>query len=278
MEMRVTEYQLPAAIEFNFEELKAELTAKVAHYENLVYTDDQITEAKADRASLNKLKKALNDERIRREKEYMQPFNEFKAKVNEIIGIIDKPVGIIDRQIKEAEEQKKQAKLDSITSYFNTTEHPDWLHLSQIMNEKWMNASTSMKSVQEEMNAKLDQIELDLTTLHDLPEFGFEATEVYRTSLDMNRAINEAKRMSDIAKAKAAAEEQARLKAEAEAKAAEAEPEVNNVPDINVGHKEPAKQPEAPKQWVAFQAYLSVEQAKALGQYLKAAGIEYKAV
>lgn len=74
MELKVNEYQLPEQILFNYEELKAELTEKVQHYETLVYTDDQIKEAKADRATLNKLKKALSDERIRREREYMQPF------------------------------------------------------------------------------------------------------------------------------------------------------------------------------------------------------------
>ena len=51
--------------------MKQELTEKVSMYETLVYTDDQIKEAKADKAQLNKLKKALNDERIRIEKEYM---------------------------------------------------------------------------------------------------------------------------------------------------------------------------------------------------------------
>ena len=82
MELKVAEVQLPEAILFNYDELKKELTEKVKTYETMAYTDDQIKDAKADRANLNKLKKALNDERIRREKEYMQPFNEFKAKQN----------------------------------------------------------------------------------------------------------------------------------------------------------------------------------------------------
>ena len=81
MELKVNEYQLPEQILFNYEELKAELTEKVQHYETLVYTDDQIKEAKADRATLNKLKKALSDERIRREREYMQPFNSIHRRV-----------------------------------------------------------------------------------------------------------------------------------------------------------------------------------------------------
>jgi len=57
MELKMDKYQLPEKISFNFEELKAELTAKVQMYETLVYTDDQIVEAKKDRANLNRLKK-----------------------------------------------------------------------------------------------------------------------------------------------------------------------------------------------------------------------------
>ena len=96
MELRVNEVQLPEKIEFNYEELKQELEQKVKYYSTLVYTDEQIGDAKADRSDLNKLKKALNDERIRREREYMQPFHEFKMRINEIIEIIDRPVTLID--------------------------------------------------------------------------------------------------------------------------------------------------------------------------------------
>lgn len=105
MELRVNEVAIPEKIDFNYEELKAELISKVSFYETLVYTDDQIKDAKADKANLNKLKKALNDERIRKEKEYMQPFNVFKAQINEIIGIIDKPIAVIDEQVKAYDEK-----------------------------------------------------------------------------------------------------------------------------------------------------------------------------
>ena len=206
MELKMNEYQLPENISFNFEELKQELTEKVSMYETLVYTDDQIKEAKADKASLNKLKKALNDERIRREKEYMVPFNDFKSKINEIISIIDKPVAVIDKQVKAYEEKQKQEKLDAITDFYNSTEHPEWLHFSQIMNEKWLNASVSMKSVQESILSGLEKVKADLETLANMPEFGFEATEVYKSSLDINKALAEGQRMAEIARQKAEAE------------------------------------------------------------------------
>ena len=62
MNLKIEEYQLPAEIQFNFDEIKLEISEKLKKFENLVYTDDQVKDAKSDRASLNKLKKALQDE------------------------------------------------------------------------------------------------------------------------------------------------------------------------------------------------------------------------
>ena len=92
MELKVKEYKLPEPIQFNFDELKTQIAEKTEQYTKLVYTDDNIKAAKEDRADLNRLKKALNDERIRRQKEYLAPFDAFKKQIDEIIGIIDKPV------------------------------------------------------------------------------------------------------------------------------------------------------------------------------------------
>lgn len=179
MELKMHEYQLPEKILFNYEELKRELTEKVSHYETLVYTDDQIKEAKADKAALNKLKKALNDERIRREREYMAPFADFKTKINEIIGIIDKPIAVIDTQVRAYEEQQKEDKLKKIKELWGTLEIPEGLTFEKIYSPKWLNVSVSMKSIAEQMNTAIEKFHQDMATLSNLPEFGFEAQQVY---------------------------------------------------------------------------------------------------
>ncbi len=65
MELQVSEIKALEPIKFNYEELKTQIATKLENYKNLVYTEDNIKEAKADRANLNKLAKALNDEKIR---------------------------------------------------------------------------------------------------------------------------------------------------------------------------------------------------------------------
>ena len=136
MELRVNEVQLPEAITFNYAELKQAVEAKANQYELAVYSDEQIKLAKSDRANLNRLKKALNDERIRQEKEYMIPFNDFKNKVNELISIIDKPVKLIDKQVKDFEEQQKMKKKDEILFFFESCNYPEWISFEKIFSEK----------------------------------------------------------------------------------------------------------------------------------------------
>lgn len=52
-------------IKWNNEELKAEIAAKMEDYRGLVFTEENISDAKKDRANLNKLKSAFEDERKR---------------------------------------------------------------------------------------------------------------------------------------------------------------------------------------------------------------------
>lgn len=207
MELKINEVALPQSITFNYEEMKQELEEKVSYYNGLVYTDAEIKQAKADKANLNKLKKALNDERIRLEKEWMKPFDVFKSQVRDLIATIEKPVEAIDTQVKGYEEQQRQNKAKEIREYWNNEiVKPDWLELDSIFDEKWLNASTTMKSVKDSIAKRIGQIESDMEMLSKLPVFGFEAQEVYKTTLDVNTAVSEANRMSEIAKKKQEAE------------------------------------------------------------------------
>lgn len=280
MELKIKEYQLPAPIVFNYEELKAELAAKMQDYETAVYTEDTVKDAKADRAKLNSLKKTLNDERIRREKEYLEPFQAFKSQVNEIIGIIDKPIGVIDRQIKGFEEDQKATKREQIGSIWQNITHPEWLTLPRLFNEKWLNKTATIKSIELELIDKVTQINKDLDTIKALDSFAFEAEAEYKRTLDLAQAVAEGKRLADIQKAK---EEQARKAAEEAArKAAEPQPEPpapapEAVKVEETGFMEEISK-EEPKMWVSFQAYMTVAQAKELKSFFEAHNIDFKAI
>lgn len=277
MELKINEVALPAPITFNYEELRAELLSKVSVYETMVYTEDQVKEAKADRAALNRLKKALNDERIRQEKDYMQPFNTFKAQVGELVKIIDKSVSVVDKQVKEFEEQQKSEKLKAIEEYWHyvlaDNKVLEAVSFRQILDDKWLNASVSMKSIQGAIDGKLEQMVKDLAVIADLPSYSFEARERYMDTLDLAKAVSEAHRLQEQAEKRAAWEaEQQERKEEAAAapiKSTQVTANINDPDDIE----------NCPiRQWIGFQALLSADEARALGAWLRGSGIKYKAI
>ena len=74
-------------IDWNFEELKSEITNKANDYMSLVYTPDQMKEAKKDRAALRKFIAALEDKRKEIKKQVMIPYTDFEEKEKELVSI-----------------------------------------------------------------------------------------------------------------------------------------------------------------------------------------------
>lgn len=285
MELKVKDYQLPAEILFNFEELKAEIAEKVEVYSTTVYTDDQIKAAKADKANLNRLKKALNDERIRREREYMAPFTAFKNQVNEIIAIIDKPIAIIDKQVKEYEEAKKAEKKKEILAYMATFDMPYGIDLTKIFDLRWLNATASMTSVKAAIDEKAAIIINDLKHLETIGEYSDVATTDYFNNLDLRHAMDAVRAESDrrerMAKIQAEREAMAAAAAEALKKAAEeasAEAKAEAPAALETpAAPEPAKA-EPVMQWVSFAAYLDADRARKLKEFFVSNGIQFKRI
>lgn len=287
MELKIAQVTLPEQIEFNYQELKNEITAKANEYANIVYTDDTIKEAKADKAALNKLKKALNDERIRQEKEYMKPFNDFKTKVNELIGIIEQPVGIIDSQIKEYDKIKEKEKEHQINELWESIEKPEWVRLNAIWNPKWKNTTFSISKIEQEIREQIDAINTDVQTLESLPAFSFEALSVYKASLDLNKSLAEGQRMAEVQRQKEEAERLAeQRRAEELAKQAEVKPEppiIEALHEVQEEQREetvPAveKPIENPAEWVNFSALLTYENALKLKAFFDENNISFKKI
>lgn len=268
MELKIQPYDAPGQIIFNYEELKTALIEKANQYAAVVYTEDQMKSAKTDRANLNKLKKALNDERLKREREYMESFNVFKAQIAEIIKIIDKPIGAIDSQVKAFEERQREEKLAEIKAHFDEIPHPEWLTVEMIIDPKWANASVKMTTIIPEMAERLAKVENDLGIVRTLPMYAFEAEEVYKSTLDLARAVSESHILADKAARKAAWE------AEIACRNAKKE---QNVPKEEVKPQKKAEVTDE-KQWVRFAAYLSPDDALALRKFFNARNIEYKSI
>nr|DAG29318.1 MAG TPA: Protein of unknown function (DUF1351) [Caudoviricetes sp.] len=225
----LSEVVLPQAPAFNYDDLKAELEQKCNEYENLVYTEEQIKEAKEDKAKLNKLKAALNNERIQRQKEWNAPFAEFKSKVDDLISIIDKPVAMIDKQVKEYDKQQEDAKREKIREVWDNLDgKPDWLKPDDCFSNGWLLKSCSMSKVKACMEEIIATSNRDIATLERLPEYSFEAVVAYKKNRKLDEAITEATKLTNLRKMKEAQEEGRRKKAAEETTQKQAEQTVKD--------------------------------------------------
>lgn len=286
MELRINELALPEPITWNGEELKKEIEKVSEQYKGLVYTNDQIADAKKDKAALRKTAEALNKERIRIQKEYMGPFNEFKSHVDELIGMIDEAVKSIDKQVKEYENLKAKEKADAIEALIAEKAFPEGYNLAPLRNPRWMNATYSLKKISEELDFAKAKILDDISTIEGfgMSGYAFEAHDVYRRTLDIRAAIAEAQRLRDLAKRKEEAELRrrqeeeariARLKAHEEEKLRQETADFPPAPaPVEYAVEEPVEAPA--REWVTFSAYVTVEEAKALAAWLKERGISIR--
>lgn len=282
MELKMQDVQFPKVIQFNFAELKEEITAKAELYKNMVYTEDTIKEAKADKATLNKFIKVLEDKRKDVKKQCLQPYEDFEKQIKELVAIVNEPVQLIDSQVKAYDEKRKAEKLEQIKAIWEESDHPEWLSCNMIFDNRWLNVTFSLKQVQDAITERLAQINTELTTLNSLTEFAFEAVEVYKNTLDVNRAIAEGQRLADIQKRK---QEDAMRKAAAEAaekeaaiRQAEIEPEVIT-PAEPVAMIEPDPEPaDASATWIRFEACMTTEQAYKLKHFFEKEGIQFRPI
>ena len=187
-------------------------------YKTIAYTADQAKDMKRDRADLNKLKAAFEDERKRLKKVCMEPYNRFEQQVKEITALIDEPIQLIDSQLSEIEERRKQLKQKEIEDLFGTIGFQDFITLERIMDPKWLNATVSLNKIEEQMKNLLFRVGTEVSTINSLPEFSFEALENYKKTLDLNMAIAEGQRLADIQKRKQQYEEEQKRIAEERAR------------------------------------------------------------
>ena len=194
------ESSVPAVIEFNFDEMKTDLESSLEKYNQLVVTEDSISEAKADKANLNKLSKTLNDNRIAQERLYVAPFKIYKGKVDELIALIQKPLKAIDTQIKVFDVKKQEEKLEKINHFYQTNIGSliDVLPLSKILNPKWMNVGVTILALHQEMIDKIMNVKADFKIIEAMKlDCEVQMKDEYLKNLNMSEALAEKTRFEE---------------------------------------------------------------------------------
>ena len=277
LEMKMTtdlQAALPAEIGFNFDELKAELAERLHHYNTLVVTEDAIQDAKNDRANLRKLREAIETHRKEVKKQYEQPYKAFEAKVKELTALIDAPIAAIDCQVKNFEEQEKEKKREEIAmAYCELVPEgvQNIIPLNRILDPKWLNKGTTMKSIREAISVIANRTKIDILYLESAvaPEHLTAVRAKYIETLSIDAAMDHRDKLVEAEAAFRQREEQrAAMQHQAEEKPPVPAPEPV---------REPAPQPSREEKLYALRLefHLTMDQANALKSFLAANNINY---
>lgn len=262
-------------IVWNADEIAKEVAAKVGYYKNLVYTDDQVAEAKKDRAQLNKFIRALKDKDREIKDRCLKPYDEFHNNMLKIISLVEEPAALIDKQIKGYEESQKKQKLEAIQELFNMKGFQPWVTLERIWNQKWLNKTYTLKQIDADLTSIQHKIGEDILLINGQKEGMQAALSEYKRTMDVTAAIAAAQRYME---AKRAEEELTKeLNAEplqAPAAPPKAEPVRQDppAPVTNYSDGQPIRKE------IMFKVLVSFDEMVALNRFLKENHIRFRQI
>lgn len=269
--------ELPAIIDFNFDELKTELAERLDFYNHLVVTENDIKGAKEDRAKLNKLRTAIDTRRKDIKKEYLKPYNEFEGKIKELTALIDEPIKAIDVQLDTYEEKRKAAKMEKIKEAYAENIDPfieDIIPLERIMDQSWLNATMSMKKVQEALTTWNQSVNDDLAALDMVEEeFRVPVKQKYAETLDIGEAVAYRERLREAKKTAEAREEEKKAR-----EAAQAIEEPKAAPEPKFEEQAQQEDPEEHRNVFCLEFRMTRSEAVKLREFLDANGMSYRRV
>lgn len=279
-------------IEWNNEELKEAISAKAQDYKGLQYTEETIKEAKKDKATLNKLRDAIETERKRIKKQCMAPYELFEKQVKEVLAIIDEPIQLIDSQIKEVEEQRRLEKKQKVLEIYeeNIGNLKGILPFAKVFKNEYLNVSKSLKSITEEITALISKVNQDMDVIEELDtKYELQVKDMYVKTLDLSMALRENARLEEVerklverraqqererAEAEKRAAEEAQKRAEVQQQIAESIPEESDKREI-VEEPQQETTPNPQTVTLEFRVTATPEQLQKLKEFLKANNIVY---
>lgn len=226
----------------NFAEVEAWLNKELAIYKNAVVTEDAISEAKATKAKINRLSKALSDQRIAVKRRYMEPCDAFEKQIKHLCAICDEASGNLDRQLKAYDEAKKAEKKAALEQFYaeNVGEYGSMLPFESIFNPRWLNATYAVEQAQGDISTAINQFATGINVIRGMgSEFEASLIERYVSTRDLANVMALKKSLETLK-----ADEERRKREAAEAKRAADESKKVNPP---VGFESPQNKPLAPQ-------------------------------
>lgn len=290
MELRIMTQMGPGVlpeIEWNNEELKQEIARKAEEYKSIAYTDGQAAEMKKDRATLNKLVTAFEDQRKQVKKFYQAPYDKFEGQVKEVLAPVREAIKVIDTGLSEIERQYRVDKTNKMREFYDTYvgDLKGIIPFERTIKEENYRKSITDKKLEQGYIDFFQRVREEMESLDSLPErFRDKALMKYTEAYSISDALREGKRLEEMEKmmeerrkeqeeekreaAAREAERQAALRSQAPAESA---PE----PQKPEAEKPASEAPENPVLCLDFRAWGTREQLMGLRQYMIDNGIRF---
>lgn len=275
-----TQAQPLPPVEWNYAELKQWVSDGLEAYRGRVYTEDTVTEAKRDRATLNKLAQAIEDRRREIKAVYLAPYDQFEKQAKELVGMVKDQSREIDAQIKTYDRQRREEKLEHIKTELYAPMIGDLaeaIPYEKLHDPKWLNVTVSMTAVSEALAAKIESIRSGFAALHKLdvpPDVLHQIHAEFAKDFDLaaaiaakDRILEEKKHMLEFSRhleAQSAASSEETSSDMEQPPAAEKAAEVRKTPTDD----EPVMQ-------LDFRAWVTRSQMLALREFLNTNNIKY---
>lgn len=170
MELKVEEIKALDPIKFNYEEIKGQLEEQLKKYKGVVYTEEMIAQAKTDKATVRKVKDAINDEKKRIKNLLLADYTvNFEPKCKELMEMLESVYTEIDTQVKAFEEKEKQDKKIKIADLWIRLagDYARIVDFDLIFQEQWLNKTYSEKKIQEDITQIVEKTKRDFATIDE---------------------------------------------------------------------------------------------------------------
>lgn len=190
---------------WNFAELKAELKKELDTYAGLLYTDDTIKYAKKDRATLNKVKKVIEDARKAYKSKCLKPYEALEPQIKELTDMVDERRAAIDGAVKSYEARQKEAKEQEIRKYYDRKAAVLGPLAEQLFDKlfdsKWANASTARAKYEEQIQEAIHAAQRDIEKIRAVGSpFVDDMLRTYAQTLSLDSALKKNDELTEAAR------------------------------------------------------------------------------
>lgn len=269
---------IPQQIDFNFEQLKKEVSAKMDFYSSFVVSADDISGARSTRADLNKLKTAIENKRKDVKKRINEPYTAFEKQVKEITSIIQSAIDNIDVQISDFENKISFMKYKNLKAAYDdfVKDIKDFIiPFEKVLPPKWENKTLSENKLIEEMKKKITDCRNDLRIISvSCVPYVTECQSVYIDTMNISEALAKKNQLERLKKEIAV--NSTRTPPEAlEAGGAANYPNVESTPqNADMGHSKASEKQETYS--AKFKVSGTFQMLTDLNKFLKDGGYKYE--